>query len=211
MFAHRGVHVDATDENTMNAFRRALRSMDGFECDVRLSRDKVPVIVHDSTLARTHNVSARVQDLSARELKALKVPLVQDVVSLFQRTRTKRVVFDLKVSEQFCIDTILSLFHAQDVDASCVVFLVWSKRSFRHTGPFLTLRAVDTQFRLHEGVDGLACKYDASIENERCIESALARGLHVNLYASDANHLASMYARYGTRPHCTLTVRVTVV
>ena len=51
MYAHRGVHRRVCEENTIPAFRRAIRSMDGFECDVRLSRDRVPVVVHDATLS----------------------------------------------------------------------------------------------------------------------------------------------------------------
>ena len=53
-YAHRGLHSNKHDENTMLSFQRAVETMDGFECDVRLSRDDMCVIVHDSSLERTH-------------------------------------------------------------------------------------------------------------------------------------------------------------
>lgn len=212
MFAHRGVHRNDSDENTMDAFRMALRRMDGFECDVRLSRDGIPVVVHDHTLLRTHNIESRVQDLSASELYALNVPLVHDVVDLLwcRPNRGKRVVFDIKVSEPYCIKAIVSLFAVRRANVGRVIFLVRSKLLQPSNVPFTILRAVDTVFRDHVHVDGVACKYDGSDENTRCIKAALARGIIVNLYTSDVSLIESMRASYDSvGPLCTLTVLAT--
>lgn len=69
MYAHRGIHRDAKTENKLQPFRRALKDMDGFECDVRYSHDDIPVVIHDVTLNRTHGVSQRVVDMSASDLQ----------------------------------------------------------------------------------------------------------------------------------------------
>lgn len=52
LMAHRGEAMDAP-ENTMSAFRLAVERGFGFECDVRLSADKVLFMCHDSDLTRT--------------------------------------------------------------------------------------------------------------------------------------------------------------
>jgi glycerophosphoryl diester phosphodiesterase len=67
--AHRGDHRRAP-ENTLGAFRAALAipGCDGLEFDVRLSRDGVPIVIHDHTLDRVHGRPARADELSADEL-----------------------------------------------------------------------------------------------------------------------------------------------
>ena len=58
IIGHRGASAVAP-ENTMAAFREAIAvGSDGIEFDVRLTRDGVPVVIHDSTLHRTGGLSA---------------------------------------------------------------------------------------------------------------------------------------------------------
>ncbi len=54
LYAHRGLHDNKSEapENSMAAFRKAVDGGYGIECDVQLSKDGVPVIFHDFTLAR---------------------------------------------------------------------------------------------------------------------------------------------------------------
>lgn len=73
IIAHRGASFDCP-ENTMAAFRQAIGAgADGIEFDVRLSRDGVPVVIHDNSLRRTGGVSARVADLDWAELSKADV------------------------------------------------------------------------------------------------------------------------------------------
>jgi glycerophosphoryl diester phosphodiesterase len=52
IIGHRGASAVAP-ENTLSAFARAVRDgADGIELDVRLSREGVPVVIHDATLPR---------------------------------------------------------------------------------------------------------------------------------------------------------------
>ena len=81
IIGHRGASAVAP-ENTMAAFREAIAAgCDGIEFDVRLTRDGVPVIIHDSTLRRTAGLAARVADLTWAELEQV------DVGSWFARPR----------------------------------------------------------------------------------------------------------------------------
>lgn len=70
VFAHRGGAARGP-ENTLAAFRRGLElGADGLECDVHLSRDGVPVVIHDATLDRTTDLSGPVAARTAAELAA---------------------------------------------------------------------------------------------------------------------------------------------
>ena len=73
IIGHRGASALAP-ENTMAAFREALAvGADGIEFDVRLTRDRVPVVIHDSTLRRTGGLPHRVADLTWAEISKIDV------------------------------------------------------------------------------------------------------------------------------------------
>jgi glycerophosphoryl diester phosphodiesterase len=71
VIAHRGACRRAP-ENTLEAFRLAFRmGADAIELDVMLSRDGVPVVIHDLRVERTTDGTGRVQDLTWPELREL--------------------------------------------------------------------------------------------------------------------------------------------
>ncbi len=68
VFGHRGARGLAP-ENTLAAFDRGVaEGVDGLELDVRLSKDGVPVVIHDETLTRTTDRTDAVAALTAAEL-----------------------------------------------------------------------------------------------------------------------------------------------
>ncbi|NBD25660.1 glycerophosphodiester phosphodiesterase [Paenibacillus glycinis] len=94
--AHRGCSGVAP-ENTMAAFKLALGEPDIaiIELDVHLSKDGVPVVIHDHTLDRTTNGSGLVQAYTLEELRQLdaggkfapefaaeRIPTLEDVLEL---------------------------------------------------------------------------------------------------------------------------------
>jgi glycerophosphoryl diester phosphodiesterase len=82
----------------MAAFREAIAvGADGIEFDVRLARDGVPVVIHDSSLRRTGGLNKRVADLSSQEISKVdvgswfaprftneSVPSLSELFTLFQ-------------------------------------------------------------------------------------------------------------------------------
>ncbi|MGH9966639.1 MAG: glycerophosphodiester phosphodiesterase [Pyrinomonadaceae bacterium] len=73
IIGHRGAATLAP-ENTLRAFERAMQDgADGIEFDVRLSRDGVPVVIHDATLARTGLINELVAELTWEELQKIDV------------------------------------------------------------------------------------------------------------------------------------------
>ena len=73
--AHRGYHdLNKTRwENTLSAFAAAVEKNYAIECDVHLSSDGVPVILHDNDLKRLTGSEGFVWQRNAAELTSLKV------------------------------------------------------------------------------------------------------------------------------------------
>jgi len=68
IIAHRGDSSHAP-ENTLAAFEMAFeKGADGVEFDVQMSRDGVPVVIHDHDLKRTGRQAGKVADFTAQEL-----------------------------------------------------------------------------------------------------------------------------------------------
>lgn len=90
LFAHRGLfNNDVVAENSLSAFRAAMKVGCGIELDVRLSKDGIPVVMHDRSLIRMCGVNKNVDDLNVDELKKLKLLDTNDCVP------TLREVLDL--------------------------------------------------------------------------------------------------------------------
>ena len=71
--AHRGASAFAP-ENSIAAFAGAIESgADGVEFDVRLSKDGVPVVIHDPTLLRTAGINEPVAARTADELSRIDI------------------------------------------------------------------------------------------------------------------------------------------
>lgn len=69
--SHRGASAYAP-ENTMAAFRKGVDMHSDFiEIDVQLSKDGVPIIIHDDTLDRTTDGEGSVSAYTLKELKSL--------------------------------------------------------------------------------------------------------------------------------------------
>lgn len=102
--AHRG-YSGKFDENTMIAFKKAIEyNADGIETDVQLSKDGIPVLIHDETLDRTTNGNGFVKDYKLSELKELKtkngqkIPTLQELLELISSSNLKILNLELKNS-----------------------------------------------------------------------------------------------------------------
>ena len=96
LLAHRGDHRRAP-ENSLAALVAAtqLDGVDGVEFDVRLSRDGVPVVIHDETLLRVQGDPRRVAELRAVDLERLGVPPLAEALLALPR----RVFLDVELKE----------------------------------------------------------------------------------------------------------------
>lgn len=73
IIAHRGASKLAP-ENTMYAFELAYKlGAEGIETDVQLTKDNIPIIIHDETLKRTTSGTGYVKDFTYNELIKLDI------------------------------------------------------------------------------------------------------------------------------------------
>jgi glycerophosphoryl diester phosphodiesterase len=101
LVAHRGANMEA-DENTLKAYSIAIElGMDYIECDPRLTKDGVFVIMHDGNVDRMTNGKGKIADMTLSEIKALKtkngesIPTLEEVLKLAKDKNT-RVYLDTK-------------------------------------------------------------------------------------------------------------------
>lgn len=102
--AHRG-YSGKFDENTMLAFKKAIEyKADGIETDVQLSKDGIPVIIHDETLDRTTNGCGFIEEYTLEELKKFKtdsgerIPTLEELLELVSKSELKVLNLELKNS-----------------------------------------------------------------------------------------------------------------
>lgn len=122
IWAHRGASAYAP-ENTMEAFKLAVEmGADGIELDVHLSKDGELIVAHDEKVDRICEGSGRIMDMTAAQLKSLRVskpmlgfedariPTLREVMALLSPTRMwlnielKTNVYAYEGIEQKCID-----------------------------------------------------------------------------------------------------------
>lgn len=131
--AHRGFS-GAAPENTLAAFKLAMSQpfVQWMELDVHLSRDNIPVVIHDGTLKRTTNGQGRVREKTAEELSRLDagswfhssfategVPTLHEVLSLTagrcrMNVELKGDNADWELLARQSVDVIRSLHLEQD-------------------------------------------------------------------------------------------------
>ncbi|MEW2167304.1 glycerophosphodiester phosphodiesterase [Streptomyces sp. NPDC007084] len=93
--AHRGDPYRVR-ENTIDSLRSALRQgADAVEIDVRLTRDRTPVLLHDDTLNRLWGHDRPLRSLSSDEVKGLTDGGVPTLADALGATDGHRVMVDL--------------------------------------------------------------------------------------------------------------------
>ena len=81
---HRGAKGHAA-ENTVASFQKAIElGVDMIELDVRLSKDGIPMVIHDETIDRTTHHSGFVNQFTAEFLQSIGVPTLKDVFDLVE-------------------------------------------------------------------------------------------------------------------------------
>jgi glycerophosphoryl diester phosphodiesterase len=137
IFAHRGGALLAP-ENTMPAFDNGLAlGADGLEIDVQLSRDGVPVVIHDRTLDRTTDRRGPVNALTAAELARVDAGYhftrdgahpfrglgigVTTLDAVLARHPDTRLIIEMKGDEQALARAVgAAVRRASAVDRTCV-------------------------------------------------------------------------------------------
>ncbi|MET7851941.1 glycerophosphodiester phosphodiesterase [Streptomyces avermitilis] len=107
--AHRGDPYRVR-ENTIGSLRSALRQgADAVEIDVRLTRDGVPVLLHDETLKRLWEQDRPLRSLSWDEVRGLTDGGVPTLVDALAATGESRVMLDLPGADPRAVRRIVDV------------------------------------------------------------------------------------------------------
>ena len=123
LYAHRGLHDNHSEapENSMAAFRLAVEKGYGIELDVQLTKDMVPVVLHDYNLKRACNVDFKVSEHNYEELDQFglfgskeKIPTLREVLELVDGKVP--LIIELKIpwkAERLCeaVSGLLKNYH----------------------------------------------------------------------------------------------------
>lgn len=95
IYAHRGFS-GVYPENTVLAFQKAAEcGAEGIEFDVHLTKDGVPVVMHDENTVRTTGTDTLIKDLTLEEFKALDAGYIKNGQFGFVAPPTLREVFEV--------------------------------------------------------------------------------------------------------------------
>jgi glycerophosphoryl diester phosphodiesterase len=107
--AHRGDPYRVR-ENTLASLRSALeQGADAVEIDVRLTRDGVPVLLHDSTLKRLWDHDRPLSALSYDEVRGLTAGGVPTLEQAMEVLAERRVMVDLPGADARAVRTVVGI------------------------------------------------------------------------------------------------------
>lgn len=107
IIGHRGA-AGLAPENSLESLRLAFDAgADILEFDVRLTKDNVPVIIHDKTTARTHKTNQTIAKTTYKELKKhtkdLHIPTLDEVLDEF----FGKVILNIEIKARGSAKTVL--------------------------------------------------------------------------------------------------------
>ena len=146
---HRG-YAAKYPENTMVSFEAAIDlGVDAIEFDVWLTKDKVPVILHDGNCKRTCGVDVHIRDLTLEEAKklsahyeekfgdkfvgaAVEIPTLEEVLQL-QAQKNPNLLLGVEIKEytEENVDLTVALLKEYGVYDQCF-FYSWNARIVKY-------------------------------------------------------------------------------
>ncbi len=115
VISHRGANQVAP-QNTIEAFEKSIEiGCDGFETDIHLTKDGVPVVCHNFTIDETSTGKGAIKDMTLEELrqydfgsykgdefKGVKIPTLDEFLEVSKKMGDKMKVLDIELkSEKF--------------------------------------------------------------------------------------------------------------
>ncbi|UOQ85939.1 glycerophosphodiester phosphodiesterase [Gracilibacillus salinarum] len=204
IYAHRGASKHAP-ENTIPAFDLAYHhDADGIETDVQLTKDGVPVLIHDEKLQRTTNGNGFVKDYTYAELTQLDagswkspqfadtvIPTLEDLLrwnqdkqlklnielknNIFPYPGLEETVFQLLQKYNMVNQTVISTFNQESI----VKLKQWSTEL---NYAFLTSKKDKNLIPFAESIKAEGIHIQYRLLTNRLVEQANQHDLYVAVY-----------------------------
>lgn len=238
IISHRGLcRLNQNDprlgENTIEAFEEGIKKLEGLgfpksiEFDIRLAKDKVPVIIHDNLVDRTTSGRGEVKEYLFSDLQKLnagygrKIPSLSEVLDYFKnkgvlfhvelKENNLAVIIEQIVSEKNLMKrVIVSAFNDDDVggpgedpkSSSCWADLYTIKDKLpialiATNKKISEMGGATAYIRMAKNVGACAVHPEQTAVNEELVMAAHAAGLKVNTWTVNDRAAYKMFAGYG--------------
>jgi len=220
--AHRGGRFEYED-NAAGGFARSLaRGIRGFETDVRFTKDRQLVIMHDGSADRTSDGEGKIEDLTLAELKKYRlqacsepIPSAEEVMRALERRDDVFLELEMKACpDKFYTPEVLTEY-CRKLNAAARANLAPGTYAFTsfNTNTLATMRAVDPGAPLCYIMGRLTEEHLATARRLRCcgvsptldtpkamVEKAHGQGFAVALWmVQDAAQYAEAKAKGADR------------
>lgn len=209
---HRGYRA-RYPENTLVSYLNAMKlGVDAIEFDVWLSKDGVPVIMHDSNLMRITGVNDDIRNRTLAELKMLdagshkgpefageQIPTLREALELMHATRPNdlRLGVEIKDFREDTVDKTVELLKKFNYFDTCW-FYAFNGRIIKYIKTVFQGRTMGyPDFQMGEFEPDTYSYYDELGLNMNLVRSELfpfyaAKGLPMHLYCADTEEDAKL-------------------
>jgi glycerophosphoryl diester phosphodiesterase len=173
IMGHRGAAA-LEPENTLLSISRAMEiGVDAVEIDVRLSKDKEIVVIHDSTVDRTTDGKGPVNTYALNEIKKLDagkgetIPTLDEAIDLVGKK--VRLVIELK--EEGTERKVVELIMRNNLHDNVYVISFWHR---------LVKKVKEMDDRIKTGVLFVGCPVDACVATQASSDALVMKYTFVN-------------------------------
>ena len=219
---HRG-YCAKYPENTLISFEGAMDlGVDGFEFDIWLTSDKVPVLMHDGNCKRTCGVDKHLRDMTLAEAKKLdagyaqkfgdkyigkgvQVPTLREMCELVKAKGRTDIVLGVEIKEytEECVDLSVAILKEYGLfDAAC--FYAFDAETIKYLKTAYNARVMGyPDFQMKRWFEGAYDYYDEIGLNMNLTRSEIysfyeAKGMPIHLYCADTDEqVEQCFARNG--------------
>ena len=133
IYAHRGASADYPEMTDIAYEAAVTQGADGFECDLRLSRDEVPVLWHNASMLERAGNTGLIAEMNFAEIKRAYPQILTlddflDIAIAHQKKvliETKHPVISGNKVEEILVEKLLARKVAEKIDLSVMSFS-WS-------------------------------------------------------------------------------------
>lgn len=204
---HRGIR-SRYPENTLISFDAAIRlGVDMIEFDINVTKDGIPVVIHDATIDRTSNRSGAVRDYTLKELKSFdfgshlhevfrgeQIPSLEEVLALASPKKDLLFNIEIKDMTEEAVDKTVAAVKSFSLEERVVIasFDGAILRYTKATYPFLRCQGFPGRFMKNFTENTYDCMFGMGIPItwKSCTEESIRRDI---LFAKERSILAWLF------------------